>query len=69
MRPAYLRIRTGKIHRAGIREIVVETILRQVAIEEFLPQFNWRKVRLRRNRISVLQRNLLDILDGSSLNP
>jgi hypothetical protein len=40
MRPAYFRIFASKIHRARVLQILVETVLRQIVIENASPHFN-----------------------------
>src|SRR4029077_9952204 len=69
MRPAYFRIFARKIHWARILQIVVETILSQMVIEKVLLHFNLRDIRFKSNRISILQRDFLDVLDGCPLEP
>ena len=69
MRPAYLRILAGEIHRARILQIVVETVLSQMVIEEVLLHFNLRHIRLQSNRISIFQCKVPDVLEGRPLEP
>src|SRR5262249_18511893 len=66
VRPAYFRIFASKIHWAHVLQIVVETVSSQTGIEKLLLHFNLRNIRLKSNRISILQCYFSDVLDGCS---
>src|SRR5262249_52955719 len=67
MRPAHFRIFAGEVDRTYVLQVLVESVLCQMVIEQVLLQFNRRGSPMPGCGIAILRCKSLDVFDHRSL--